>query len=46
MLAINVAAVALNVAEAAPAATVTDAGTVSKGLLLARVTPEPPAGEI
>ena len=30
----------------APAATVTDAGTVSRVLLLASVTPEPPAGAI
>ena len=44
MLAINVAAVALNVAEVAPAATVTVAGTVSEGLLLAIVTLDPPEG--
>src|SRR5277367_2992877 len=38
------AAVALKVAVVAPAATVTEAGTVSKGLLQASVTPDPPAG--
>ena len=38
------AAVALKVAVVAPAATVTDAGTVSKVLLLARVTLDPPVG--
>ena len=46
MLGIEAAAVALKVAVVAPAATVTDAGTVSNGLLLASVTAEPPAGEI
>ena len=35
---------ALKVAVVAPAVTVTDAGTVSKALLLASVTVEPPAG--
>ena len=44
MLAIEAAAVALNVAVVAPAATVTDAGTVSWALLLASVTLVPPAG--
>jgi hypothetical protein len=44
LLAIEAAAVALNVAVVAPAATVTDAGTESEALLLASVTPEPPAG--
>ena len=44
MLAIVAAAVALKVAEAAPAATVTDVGTVSVGLALVRVTIAPPAG--
>ena len=42
MLAIEAAAVALNVAVVAPAGTVTDAGTVSEALLLASVTLEPP----
>ena len=41
---IEAAAVALNVALVAPAATVTDAGTVSRALLLANVTLDPPAG--
>ena len=36
--------VALKVAEVAPAATVTDAGTVTIALLLARVAAAPPAG--
>ena len=44
MLAMVAAAVALKVAAIAPAATVTDAGTVSEGLLLASVTLKPPAG--
>ena len=44
MLAMVAAAVALKVAAIAPAATVTDAGTVSEVLLLASVTPKPPAG--
>jgi hypothetical protein len=46
LLAIEAAAVALKVAAAAPAATVTDAGTVSEVLLLARVTLDPPAGAV
>jgi hypothetical protein len=46
LLAIVAAAVALNVAVAAPAATVTDAGTVSEALLLASVTVDPPAGAV
>jgi hypothetical protein len=46
LLAIEAAAVALNVVVVAPAATITDAGTVSEALLLASVTLEPPAGEI
>ena len=45
MLVIEAAAVALNAAVVAPAATVTVAGTVSKALLLASVTLDPPAGE-
>jgi len=45
LLAIEAAAVALNVAVVAPAATVTVAGTVSEVLLLASVTPDPPTGE-
>jgi len=40
------AAVALNVAVVAPAATVTDGGTVSAVLLLARVTLDPPRGAV
>ena len=44
MLAILAAAVALNVAVVAPAATATDAGTVSEALLLASVTLDPPVG--
>ena len=46
MLAILTAAVALKVAVVAPAATVTEAGTVSNALLLASVTVEPPAGAV
>ena len=46
MLAIVAAAVALNVAVVAPAATVTDGGTVSEALLLASVTLEPPVGAV
>ena len=46
MLAIEAAAVALNAAVVAPAATVTDAGTVSAALLLASVTLDPPAGAV
>ena len=38
--------VALNVAVVAAAATVTDAGTVSVGLVLVRETNAPPAGAI
>ena len=38
------AVVALNVAEVAPAATVTEAGTVSTALVLVSVTTAPPAG--
>jgi hypothetical protein len=44
LFAIVAAAVALNVAVVAPEATVTDAGTVSEALLLARATFEPPEG--
>jgi hypothetical protein len=44
LLAIVTAPVALNVAVVAPAATFTDAGTVSRVLLLASVTLDPPAG--
>jgi hypothetical protein len=44
LLAIVAAAVALNVAVVAPAATTTDAGTVSEALLLASVMLDPPAG--
>jgi len=46
LLAIEAAAVALNVAVVAPAATVTDAGTVSELLLLVRVTLDPPVGVV
>ena len=46
MPAIEAAAVALKAAVADPDATVTDAGTVSEVLLLARVTPDPPAGAV
>ena len=46
LLAIKAAAVALKVAVVAPAATVIDAGTVSKALLLASATAEPPAGAV
>jgi hypothetical protein len=38
--------VELNVAVVAPAATVTDAGTVSQVLLLASVTLDPPVGAV
>ena len=38
------AAVALKVAAVVPAATFTDAGTVSEVSLLVSVTPDPPAG--
>ena len=46
MLAMLAAALALKVAVVAPAATVTEAGVVSKVLLLASVTLDPPAGAI
>ena len=46
MLAMDAAAVALNVALAAPPATVTEAGTVSDVLLLLSVTLDPPAGAV
>jgi hypothetical protein len=46
LLAIEAAAAALNVAVVAPAATVTDAGTVSRALLLPSVTLDPPAGAV
>jgi hypothetical protein len=46
LLAMEAAAVALNVAVVAPAATATDAGTVSEALLLASVTFEPPMGAV
>jgi hypothetical protein len=46
LLAIEAAAVALNVAVVAPEATVTNAGTVSEALLLASVTLAPPAGAV
>ncbi|HUI58056.1 MAG TPA: hypothetical protein VLY04_23945 [Bryobacteraceae bacterium] len=41
---VKVPAVALNVAEVAPAATVTDTGTVNAALLLVNVTALPPVG--
>ena len=46
MLGMVAAAVALKVAVVAPDDTVTEAGTVSGGLLLPRVTVEPPAGAV
>jgi hypothetical protein len=46
LLAMEAAAVALNVPVVAPASTLTDAGTVSDGLLLASVTPNPPNGAV
>jgi hypothetical protein len=46
LLAIDAAAVALNVAVVAPAATVTVPGTVSNALLLPSVTLEPPVGAV
>ncbi len=46
LLAIVAAAIALNVAVVAPAATATDPGTVSKALLLASVTLDPPVGAV
>ena len=44
MLAMVAAAVALKFAVVDPAATVTEAGTVSEALLLASVTEDPPVG--
>ncbi len=44
LLAMEAAVEALKIAVVAPAATVTDAGTVSEVLLLASVTLDPPAG--
>ena len=46
MLAMEPAAVALKVAVVAPAATVTEVGTVSEVLLLASVTLDPPVGAV
>ena len=46
MLAMEAEAVALKFAVEAPAATVTEAGTVSEVLLLASVTAEPPVGAV
>jgi len=46
LLAMLAAALALKFAVVALAATVTDAGTVSKVLLLASVTLDPPAGAV
>ncbi len=46
MLAILAPAVALNVAVVAPAATVTDVGTVSEALLLPSVTLDPAVGAV
>jgi hypothetical protein len=46
LLGIVAAAVALNAAVVAPAATVTEPGTVSEVLLLASVTVDPPAGAV
>jgi hypothetical protein len=43
---IEAAAVALKVAVVAPAATVTDTGTMSEGLLLPSVTFDPPGGAV
>ncbi len=40
------AAVALKLADVAPDATVTEAGTVRDTLLLARVTEDPPTGAV
>ena len=45
-MALIVAVAALNVAVVEPAATVTDAGTVSAAILLASVTKDPPAGAV
>jgi hypothetical protein len=44
LLAIEGAAVAVKVAVVAPAGTVTDGGTLSSVLLLAKVTLDPPVG--
>jgi hypothetical protein len=46
LLAMEAAAVALKVAVLAPTGTVTDAGTVSRVLLLASVMLDPPAGAV
>ena len=46
MLGMDAAAVALKVAVVPPAATVTDACTVSEVLLLASVTLDPPVGAV
>ena len=46
MVAMVAVATALKVAVVAPAPAVTDAGTVSKVLLLASVTLEPPVGAV
>ena len=46
MLAMEAAAVALKVAVVAPPVTVTDAGTVSRALLLPSVTLDPPVGAV
>ena len=46
MVAIEAAAVALKLAVVAPEGTVTDAGTESEALLLARVIAEPPVGAV
>ena len=46
MLAMDAAAVALKVAVVEPAVTVTDAGTLSRVLLLASVTLDPPGGVV
>jgi hypothetical protein len=43
---VNVEAVALKVAEVAPDTRLTNAGTVSEALLLARITLNPPAGAL
>jgi len=46
LLAIEAAAVALKVAVVAPAATVTEAGTLRRAFLLASATAAPPAGAV
>jgi hypothetical protein len=46
LLAIEAAALALKLAVVAPAVTVTEAGTVSRALLLDSVTAEPPTGAV